>query len=342
MDTEPGARGDRRGSLLRKLLKLVVSIGLLVTLFLRIGPERILTSLGSVRPGFVGLVVAVVGADTVLRAYNWQRLLAAGQHRLGLGNVFYSLAVGGFFGLFVPSSFGPDLARGVALSSRSELRLEESLSSLVVLNLIGLWALALAAAFGAGALAWLGHLENVLVPLAIGALAYVIIFVWLLRTEGRLPRLSEKLRGHRLGGRAQRFLDALVGYRDARAALVPVFALALAQQVAAILAVYLTFRAGRIDLSLLYFAAFVPLITVARMAPLNIAGFGAEQGVVVLMFGTVGVAAADAFAMSVLLSLIILLVSAAWGLLYVGASLRGLAAEVRDARSASRGKGKTA
>jgi hypothetical protein len=64
----------------------------------------------------------------------------------------------------------------------------------------------------------------------------------------------------------------------------------------------------------------LPIIVLARLLPISIAGFGAEQGIFTFVFQAVGVAPASAFALSLVMSGSVLLFTALCGLV----AMRGM------------------
>ena len=123
------------------LARLVVSLGLLWFLIDQAGVQQIMTSLSELRLWALGGIFLVILLDNFLRSVNWRLILATRSVRASICSFFSSLLVGGFFGSFIPSSLGPDLARAITLSRREGISLEQAGSSVVMLNLTGLWAL---------------------------------------------------------------------------------------------------------------------------------------------------------------------------------------------------------
>ncbi|MFW6193098.1 MAG: lysylphosphatidylglycerol synthase domain-containing protein, partial [Gemmatimonadota bacterium] len=157
----------------------------------------------------------------------------------------------------------------------------------------------------------------------------------LLATRVPLPELRPS---SGLGERVAEFVRALADYRSVGAALWPAFGIALANQALAVLVVFVVFRAGGLEVPFVYFLSLVPVLHVSRLVPASIAGFGAEQGVVVALFHLAGVEPAAAMAMSVVVSGLNLVVHVLAGLLHVGVSARSLGRTLRDAAGAAPGE----
>lgn len=301
----------------RDLLKVLASVGILMVVLLRVGPGEVATALGRVDAILVAVALAVAVLDVVVRSGSWRLLLDARGLRLAFREVFYSFSVGGFLGQVVPSSLGVDVMRALTLSRRRPVPFAETLSSVVVLNLMGLAALTAMVAIGAAWMSYSGVGPPGL-PLLVGAsVTYLVALLLAIRSRSRFARLRRILRRSPPGRKLDGFLRALLAYRSAGSRLVPVFLLAFLSQGLAVLLAFLVYRAGGVELGLQYFAAFVPIVILLRTLPVTLAGFGAEQGFAVLLFHSVGVPVATAFAMSMLVSALTLLVNAVWGVLYI-------------------------
>jgi hypothetical protein len=98
------------------------------------------------------------------------------------------------------------------------------------------------------------------------------------------------------------FSGALRAVRDDRRALATVLGIALLNQFLAVVMVFTTSSALGTGAPFFYFVALVPMMTISRLIPASVAGFGAEQGVFVLLFALAGVPPATAFFISLTLS----------------------------------------
>lgn len=297
------------------LARLAVSLGLLWLMVEQAGAEQLTATLSDLELWPLAGILAVYAVDGLVRSFNWRLLLAATKQRASLWSVFSSLVIGGFFGFFIPSSLGPDLARSVALSRREEMPIEEAASSVVMLNLTGLWALGAvvlvglaAAGTGLGAPRWWP-------ALALAGGGAVIGIPAGLMSRVSLPAWDAS---HAIAERVNRFADTLEEYREVRSQLASAFLIAIVNQLLTVLIFYLGFGAAGVWLHPLYLLVLVPAVTLSRLVPLSVAGFGMEQGVVVVLFAWAGAAAAEALAASLAISTVNLIFTAFGGLLYAG------------------------
>jgi glycosyltransferase 2 family protein len=283
------------------LAKVLLVLVLLTFLLARIGLEEIGTVLATLDPLWFLLIYALLAGDALLRSWNWGALLASLGHRLSLRELFGNYMIGGFLGTFIPSSLGTDLSRAVLAARRNGVGAQDSALVMLVLNLVGLLALCLIALLSIRPLLRVQE-DTVLVWLIVPAcLVFVAVFPLLLRgwmpdyPSLQLPLLQKLL------ARIREFSTAMRTLRNKKV-LIRVLSVALLSQLLAIVLIYTISVALGTQIPFLYFLAFVPIITLSRLIPLSIAGLGAEQGVFVLLFAQAGVPAAEAFLISLILS----------------------------------------
>mgnify|MGYP006288631677 CR=1 FL=1 len=297
------------------LARLAASLCLLWVMVEQAGVEQLAATFSDLKLWPVAGVFVAYVVDSLVRAFNWHLLLAARNRHASLWSVFSSLVIGGFFGFFIPSSLGPDLARSVALGRREKMPIEEAASSVVMLNLTGLWALGAVVLVGLATVGIGFGAPNWWPALAVvGASAVIGIPVGLM-SRISLPRWDAS---HGVAERVNRFSETLEEYREVRFQLVPAFLIAIVNQLMTALIFYLGFGAAGVWLHPLYLLVLAPAVTLSRLVPLSVAGFGMEQGVVVVLFAWAGAAAAEALTASLAISTVNLIFTAFGGLLYVG------------------------
>ena len=284
------------------VLKVVLAVGLLVYLVAGIGPDRLGLVLQSFDVRYFVVLYLLQFADLFLRAANWRALLRARGARVPMLETVRHYLVGGFLGSVVPSSLGTDVGRAYQVAQRHRIPVQDVSLAIVVLNLVGLLATCLMALVGAALLVALGGNTRILwgvVPVAAG---YVLIFPLLLGGWMPEPSLPRWPRVERALGMLSGFSAALRSFRDDRRALATVLGIALLNQFLAVVMVFATSSALDTGAPFYYFLALVPMMTLSRLIPASVAGFGAEQGVFVLLFAQAGVPAATAFFISLTLS----------------------------------------
>jgi uncharacterized membrane protein YbhN (UPF0104 family) len=92
---------------------------------------------------------------------------------------------------------------------------------------------------------------------------------------------------------------------------------------AGFIAAWLLVSAGlRLDVPVMAFVVFVPLVSVATMLPITVSGLGIREGVWALLMAPFGVPAADAVVCSLLFYVASLAVGGIGGVLFVRSGLR--------------------
>jgi glycosyltransferase 2 family protein len=283
------------------LLKIALALCLLAFLLARIGLDQLGVVLAALDPIWFILIYALLVVDALLRSWNWGTLLTHRGYRISLRDMFSNYMIGGFMGTFIPSSLGTDLSRAVVAARRNHIGTQDSAVIMLVLNLVALLALCLVALLSIGPLTQVQEGAALILAVVPVCLAYLVLFPFLLR--GWMPDhpgLKQPLLQKFLA-RIREFSAALRSLCD-RKILARVLSIALLNQLMAIVIIYTISVALAAQIPFLYFLAFVPIITLSRLIPLSIAGLGAEQGVFVLLFAQAGVPAAQAFLISLILS----------------------------------------
>jgi uncharacterized membrane protein YbhN (UPF0104 family) len=301
------------------IAKVAASFGFLAWLIARVEPAKLWTTFSAMRPLPLALFVLVVALTAVLRVESWRIVLRARGVRARLGAIADAFFTGYFYGTFIPSSLGADAARAVALTRVGAVPLAEATASVVAVNVAGLVALALLVA-SAGIALQLGGLGDAVTAFAvagaIGGLGTVaLIFAGV--KPGPMLRL-------RLGAAAyRRIRDTLAALREylPRPVLWRLLAACGGIQLLLVLTHYTASLALGLDIPFWAFGAVAPLAIVARMLPLSVSGLGLQQGIYVALFLRLGVPAAEALAVSLLVASSILATALVCGVLHACAVL---------------------
>jgi len=306
------------------VLRLALTVALLLFLVHAIGPDRIVQLLGSLQPSYFVVVFALKGLDALLRGYNWSVLLRCKGLEVPLRAVLYAHLTGGFFGTFLPSSLGVDVARLVTLSRRTPARLGASASSLVMLNLLGVTALGILALGAASVFLLRGAAATLAVPVLLMAVAVLVLVAAVVLGRGAVGRILGRWQRYSLVKRLRDLTAAFDDFYDAPGALWRVLAVSFVSQFIAMVLAFTISEALDGRAAFAHFVLLMPVVTLSRLVPVSVAGLGAEQGIFVYLFGQVGVAAEEAFLISVLLSTSAILFTLTGGVIYVLDSLTKL------------------
>lgn len=302
-----------RSDKLRPALRLTAAVVILVALIRVVGAREVTSSLLDLKVWYLPIAFLMLLLDSAIRSLNWRRLLRTRHPDLRVSPVLHSYLYGGVLSLFVPSSVGSDVARVTILGYRTEIRVAELASSIVVINAVGLWALCCIALVQSVRLRVTGVALPVLDPVmalsALGVLVLTTVFVAAPYASGIPPR------GRGIMRPISKLLRSVAAYASEHRALSVVALLAMASFLMHVTLVYLLAAALTLDLAFQHIALLLPIVLVSRLVPLSVAGLGAEQGVFIILFGGVGLGAPDAVALSLATSATRL---AFWGLCGIG------------------------
>ena len=268
----------------------------------KISVAEVLDVIARVRPEMVVSVLVLLAADRAVMIWRWIILLRATGQRIATKSAAWIYLVSSFVGGFLPAGIGADLARAYTLSQRTS-ETSAAAASVAVDRLLGLLSIVLVGIFGivvggrwtrGSRDVWAFALAAAMV--AIGMAAVLWSDRWILLVPVRWTQTA-------IGRRMQRLASALSEYREHRLALVSVSMLSIGVQLLRIVQAWLLGIGIGLTVPFAYYLFFMPIGLVALMLPISISGFGAPQGIIVWMLRPVGVADADAFALSTLIVL---------------------------------------
>lgn len=303
------------------VLRVLVSAGALAFLFWKIGLGETLAVLGQADLCYLLAAFLLFVISLVIRTCRWFVLLRGLALGVPFGRLVHLYFVGAFFNAFLPTGFGGDVVRALELSGDTNTSaavgtvLLDRMSGLLVLFAMGLIALP----FTFTRLEpWLAGL---LVGIAGGGLlagALVLEGRFLRRVTSRLPSVFS-LRG---AGFLAQVYAAVTGC--GRRAVLEALGVSLVFNVVNVLINWLCGLAVGIPQGPGFYFIVTPLISVTLLVPVSISGLGVRDWVAVALFGSVGVDANTAAAMSLSIYLVSAAAGLVGGMLYGIEGLRGL------------------
>jgi glycosyltransferase 2 family protein len=260
----------------------VISAIVLAALLWFTDPAQIWNALKEARAGWVVTAIVVNVLTVPLMAWRWQLLLAAKGIHMSLGWLTRTYFVALFLGQFLPAAIGGDAVRAVELGRRTHEG-PEAVASVLIDRLVGVVSLVALAvlAFAAGGHS-AGGVEVVAAEAAFGLAAVVILaLLFSAPLRGLAARwLEPRVRGRQLAA-GERFYDALHEYRDHRAALAAVCALALVVQIARVGTIWMLVKALGLHVSAAEIYATGPVLFAALILPVSLNGIGVREAVFV-------------------------------------------------------------
>ena len=298
------------------LLRIAVAAGLTLWLLKQANPGDVLAALGGVRWGWIFATLGLVAIDRALNAYRWLALLRPIGRVPPVAAVMRVFFVSTFIGTFLPGPIGTDAVRTWGLAEYGVAK-SHAVASVVIDRLLGVVSILVAALAGLALAprlldeAWVGI---AFAATAAGSLvALVIVFSRTVDNQVRrvLARVPAGIRG-----RLARILDALQAYRGHQGLLNGVLVASIGVQALRIAQAWMLGRSVGLDIDVVAYVAFVPVILLLMLLPISPGGLGIAQWGFDVTFTRVGVPSADAFALSVLFLALGTLGNLPGGLLY--------------------------
>lgn len=298
------------------LMRVGLSTALITFILTQIEMGRVMDILANVRLEFVALAVIIVSLERVLLAYKWRVLLASKGILVTFARLVKICYVTNFIGNFMPSSLGVDAFRVYSLyrhgtdlaESLSSVMADKVLSSFVAVALPVVVVVLFPDLLPESSLRW--------VVLGIAAtLAVALVCLLNRRVVGVGVALAKKI-SRRIAAKALMLHESVRDYLGYGKVVGYVLLLTLAFQMLRVFSVYVLGGSMAPSFSFLHCLVFVPLIIIFMMIPVSVAGIGVREGGFVYFFSQAGVAASDAFALSVLMYLVGIIAILPGGIIY--------------------------
>ncbi|MGI9023775.1 MAG: lysylphosphatidylglycerol synthase transmembrane domain-containing protein [Acidimicrobiales bacterium] len=289
-------------------LRIGVSAAMLALLLSRVHLSSLLPERQASTIPWLVVALVVWMAAVALSVVRWQRVLDAIDHPAPASALTSYTLAGLFVANFLPSTIGGDVLRVVRLSadngdapaSFASVVLER-LTGFVVLPMITLAALAVDPS-----LLGLGAASKLALALSVASLVALVAILAVAASTRLGGRLANHENWPRFVGAVHLGIDRI---RRRPAAAATVMVSSFAYQLTIILAAFAASRALGLTVGLVPLLAFVPVVAIAQVLPISVGGLGLREGALVLLLAPLGVGAAKATALGLLLYGINLVVS---------------------------------
>jgi len=304
-----------------RLLRILLVVAVTAYVLWRARPGAVLDALVHADLGWIAFAVALVVFDRALMAYRWIVLLCPidPASRPPLAAVIRIFFLSTFAGTFLPTSIGADVVRAFGLS---QLRVApgQAVASVLMDRLLGVVSILIMGVVGLmlAQTQDLASIRAIEVPLAITAVvsACAAAVVFSESAASLAEAVALRLPFAVVRRLATDLTRATRAYGRHHAELANVLVGSVGVQVLRIVQAYCLGRALAIDLSVLAYFAFVPLILLVMLLPVSINGIGPSQIAFVWFFGRAGVSDAQSFALSILFVALGIVGNLPGGLLY--------------------------
>jgi uncharacterized protein (TIRG00374 family) len=227
-------------------------------------------------------------ASYVLSTLRWMQVIRALGLRARFDSLFSHSLAGQFVSNALPTTIGGDVVR-VSRLSKGTGDSPSSFSSVVLDRLTGWIVLPLIALLGLAldpSLRELGTETRVVVAVALGTLVLLLLMLY---------AADHRLLGGRFRSRDgwQRFVAAihlgLGSLRRRPVAVLAVIAVGFVYQYVLVLSAFMAAKALGIDISLTAMMTFFPIVLIAQVLPISVAGLGVREFMFVFLLSAVGV-----------------------------------------------------
>jgi uncharacterized protein (TIRG00374 family) len=283
--------------------KLLFSLAVLVFFLVvsKISFKEIGLKLKDVVWGWLALSFSLHALGLLISAYRWQILARAQGDRVPLMFLAKSYLVGTFFNNFLPTRFGGDIVR-IWDGSRYSKSLVKSSAIVVVERMTGIIVLFVFAL--AASLLRLDMVRKIPViwgALLLGLAGLAVLTLFFFPFFGRgLEKVPAK---GLLGTIAQKFIvfrTTVLGYKDKRAEFARAIFWAFLLQLNVILYYFLIGKALRLDIAILDYFIFIPIVLLIQIIPVTINGLGLREGAYIEIFKFYGIAPETALSFSII------------------------------------------
>lgn len=282
--------------ILYTLLKLLVASAAVYWLQRKVDAQNVLRVLRDADPGFFGGAFLLGLLNLLNGGFRWNRLLSALQISIPVGTLTAIAQIGQFFGVFLPGTTGDDVTRLVYIARLAPGRVREACATVLLDRVIGLSCLFMLAFVcipanwsllqGQPSTRWIatGFLFAGGAVLLGSVLFFSLSDVTLNRLINRFESLLKRF------GFVTELAAMARAFAGSRSTLALVIAAALLTQSMICAVFYLAGRAVGIELSLVSWMSFVPVIVASSALPITFAGIGVREYLLLLFVGSSAVA----------------------------------------------------
>ncbi|MFH0826784.1 MAG: lysylphosphatidylglycerol synthase transmembrane domain-containing protein [Candidatus Omnitrophota bacterium] len=309
---------------LKKVLSVALRVGISIILlvlllkFNKIDMQDLFVQIRKAHKPALALSFLIIFGNFVLCLLRWEMLLKALKIQIPFKRVVTSFSGGLFFNLFMPSTIGGDFLRTIDLAAHTK-KPKEVIATVFLDRLSGFIGLVILA-LGSLAFGWrLIQDKSVLAFIAVIA-GLLILILFVLFNQAVFSKIS-RIFANPNAGRIRELLRDLHQeihyFKGHKKTIFLNVLLSILIQACAPLTFFVIAQAIGLDIHLVYFFIFLPVIGAITLLPISIGGLGLREATTTFFFAKVGVDSYLAVTMSLLNSFFIFVCGGLGGLIYV-------------------------
>lgn len=272
--------------------KLAISLSLIAYLFSLVDFPSLKQDFAGLLLVYVAFAVLLLLCQSLLSAFKWRTLLVADGVSLKYLYLLKTYMISHFVSLFLPTSFGGDIYRVMAVR-KAAMSTAKTTSSVLFDRLTGLFALL--------SLACVGYLTYPGLPLkwlvAAGYVGGLLIF-WLGASGWILSRIRPAQSG--VLQELHKILESFYTYSKNRRCLLIALAVSFAFQLNIVLINKVYSLAFGLEVPFMVLLTIIPLVYLTEMIPLSINGLGFREGAFVFFYQLIGHSSEAGFGVALL------------------------------------------
>jgi len=282
------------------LLRMVISLGLVFFLFHNVDLDNFLKSIFSSKKEFLSIGYALGICNVLVCTFRWRILLWDRNINVSFYQLMKIYFIGMFFNIFFPTGYGGDAVRGYKLYKVTSA-MSDSVSSVVMDRLVGFSALLFISILSLGLSFDFINTKICLSVFGIALLfflgvwfffsAYIVRYVGFILKMIKLEKYMDNI---------NEFHATILSYKDSKGVLIGIFVISILAHSIMILSIYLFSLSVGVEIPLIYFFLFVPVINIVTLAPVSVSGIGVREAGFIYFFSMVEVSTAHSFLISLL------------------------------------------
>ncbi len=284
------------------VLKFIFSLSILAFILIKKTPiNDIGASIKGASLFWIGLSFSLHSLGLLISSYRWQILIHAQGDHVPLGFLAKSYLVGNFFNLFLPSRFGGDVVR-ILDGSRYSKSLLKSSAIVFVERLSGIIVL-LIFAFGVSLfrLDITQRLPVIWISLGVGFMGLAAILCFFLPiSKTVIDKIPQKGVLGKIKRKIFEFREIIFVYKEKKEALLKALFWALLLQINVILHYYFVGKALHLDIPLIDYFIFIPIVLIILTIPITINGLGLREALYMTIFVSYGIINSSAVSFSLI------------------------------------------